>query len=48
MLKIYENDKYVDHTAQKDNKTTESADPDSAPKPWSIQVEETGNAHIIS
>jgi hypothetical protein len=48
MLKIYDNDKYLDHTAQKDNKTAESADLESAPKPWPIQVEETGNAHIVS
>jgi multidrug resistance protein len=48
MLKIYDNDKYLDHTARKDNKTTESADLESAPKPWLIQVEETGHAHIIS
>jgi hypothetical protein len=48
MLKIYDNDKYLDHTAQKDNKTTESADLESAPKPWLIQVEETRHAHIIS
>jgi multidrug resistance protein len=41
MLKIYDHDKHLDHTA-------ESADLESAPKPWSIQVEETENAHIIS
>jgi multidrug resistance protein len=46
MLQIYDHDMYLDHAAQKDNKT--AADLESAPKPWSVQVEETRNAHIIS
>jgi multidrug resistance protein len=48
-LKIHEHDRNLDHTTQKaDNKTAGSADLESAPKPWSIQVDATGNAHIIS